>query len=78
MHWANKALLGVSVVSSGAAIISFTLNKWEVEKRVDALPPSDRQDWLDGTYTSRKAAKQAREAMLAQQHAETQPAGRET
>ena len=28
----------------------FTLNKWEVERRLEQLSPQDKADWYAGTY----------------------------
>ena len=39
-----------SFVFSGLAIISFTLNKWEVERRLKRLTPEQRDAWQEGTW----------------------------
>jgi hypothetical protein len=44
-HWALA-----SVVFGALAIGGFTLNKWEIEKRLKELPPDVEAQWRAGEY----------------------------
>ena len=46
----ERRIMVASFVFSGLAIISFTLNKWEVERRLKRLTPEQREAWQEGTW----------------------------
>jgi cell division protein FtsL len=54
----EKRIAAISVVSCAAAIVMFTLTKWEVERQVDELPEEARKRWYDGTYVEMKKAEE--------------------
>jgi predicted exporter len=47
---AERWVMKVAVLSSMAAIAGFTLNKWEIERRLEELSPEDQQRWRDGSF----------------------------
>ena len=46
----ERRIMVASFVFSGLAIISFTLNKWEVERRLKRLTPEQREAWQEGNW----------------------------
>lgn len=55
------ALIAVSVVSGGLAMLLFTWTKWEVEGKLRELPEDLQQQWYDGTYKPEQRSSGARE-----------------
>ena len=50
----ERRLPWISAISSLAAIVMFTLNKWEVERRLQALSPAEQEAWRNGTYRTQQ------------------------
>ena len=50
IHYYEKWIAIIAVVSSCAAMAMFTWTKWEIEASLKKLPDEDRQKWYDGSY----------------------------
>ena len=50
----ERWIVGIALVSGSLAMAMFTATKWEVERRLQELPPEEEQAWRDGTYKPQK------------------------
>ena len=50
----ERWVMRVAVVSSLAAIAGFTMNKWEIERRLEQLSPDEQRSWRDGSWVPRE------------------------